>query len=97
LKQAESIAGEHGLDRKEFRELYEAFRSEQRGVQTKIGKNKLIKFLKLVRGLLEEYIKERQPKEIKTKRQRRLEELKKEFGEVLRVAKKEAAQRRELA
>ena len=97
LKQAEAIAGKHGFNRKEFWALYEAFRSEQQGIQTKIGKNKLIKFLKLVRGLLEEYIKEHRPKEIKTERQKRLEELKEEFGEVLRAAKKEATQRHRLA
>lgn len=97
LKQAEAIAGERGLDRKDFWELYGAFRSEQREVQTKIGKNKLIKFLKLVRGLLEEYIKEHRPEEIKTERQRRLEELEEEFRGVLRVAKKETTQRRGLA
>lgn len=91
LKQAEAMVEEHGFDRKEFWELYEAFRFEQHGVQRKIGKNKLIKFLKLVRGLLEKYIKERQPKEIKTERQKRLEELKEEFRSVLHVTKKEAA------
>jgi hypothetical protein len=91
LKQAETIAGEHGFGGKEFWELYEAFRSEQQGVQKKISKSKLIKFLKLVRGLLEECIKEYRPKEIKTVRQKRLEELKEEFREVLHVAKKEAA------
>ncbi|MDI6884183.1 MAG: nucleotidyltransferase domain-containing protein [Hadesarchaea archaeon] len=91
LKQAEAIAEEHGIGKKEFWELYGAFRSEQQGIQRKISKSKLIKFLKLVRALLEEYIKEHQPKEIKTARQKRLEELKEEFKEVLRVAKKEAA------
>ena len=90
LKQAEAIAEEHGLGKNEFLELYEAFRSEQQGIQRKISKNKLIKFLKLVRVLIEEYIKEHKPKEIKTERQKRLEELKEEFREVLHVAKKEA-------
>lgn len=91
LKQAEAIAVEGGLGRKEFLELYGAFRSEQHEVQTKISKNKVLKFLGIVRGMLEEYIKKNRPKEIKTARQKKLEELKEELAEVLRVKKKEAA------
>lgn len=90
LKQAEEIVKERGLGRDEFRELYDAFRLEQKGVQRKITKKRVMKFLGLVRGLLEEYIKRHRPKEIKTERLKRLEELKEEFREVLRVAKKEA-------
>lgn len=90
LKQAEAIAEERGLDRKEFLELYEAFRSEQQGVQRKLAKNTIMKFLRIVRELLEEYVKGHRQKEIKTDRQKRLEELKEEFRKVLNDAKKEA-------
>lgn len=96
LKQAQKIS-ERGLDRREFRELYEVFRSEQRGVQIKVKKAKLLRFLRLVQGLVKSYVGKHRPREIKTERLRRLEKLREEFQEVLRVAKKAAAEGHKLA
>lgn len=96
LKQAERIALERGLGRGEFQELYEAFRSEQREIQRKIAKTKLMRFLKLVRGLVKEYVEKHRPKEIKTGRLKQLEKLKEEFQKVLHVAEKASAERPKL-
>jgi len=97
LKQAKKIAKERGFGVREFQELYKAFRSEQRGVQRKILKAKLVRFLRSVRELVEEYVEEHRPKEIKTGRMKQLEELGEEFQGVLHVAEKEAAKRHKLA
>jgi predicted nucleotidyltransferase len=93
LKQAEAIAQKCGFEKREFRELYEAFRSEQQGIERKISKRVVLKFLNLVRGLIEECIKKHKPMKIKTERLKRLRELKREFEGILRVAKKETTQR----
>lgn len=92
LKQAEKISGERGLNGEEFRELYEVFRSEQRGVQSKIKKAKLLRFLRIVRGLVESCVEKHRPRKIKTRRLRRLEKLREEFQEVLRATKEAAAE-----
>jgi len=97
LRQAEEIAEKHGLGEKEFRGLYKAFRSEQRGVQIKIKKTRLLKFLKLTQTLVKSYVQKHRPREIATERLRRLGELKEEFQEVLRAAEKTAAERHRLA
>ena len=97
LKQAEEIAEKHGLGKKEFRDLYEAFRLEQRGVQIKIKKTRLLKFLKLTRKLVKGYVRKHRPKKTPTERLRRLGELKEEFMEVLHAAEKTAAKKYRLA
>jgi predicted nucleotidyltransferase len=89
LKQAERIAEEHGINRREFWEIYEAFRLERGGVQTKLPKGRVMRFLRVVKRLLEEYLEKYQPEKIVTDRMRRLEELRKEFEK--HVTKKEAA------
>jgi predicted nucleotidyltransferase len=91
LKQAERIAEEHGINRREFWEIYEAFRLERGGVQTKLSKGKVARFLRVVKKLLEEYLEKHRPKRIVTDRMRRLEELQREFEGIKHVTKKETA------
>jgi len=91
LKQAERIAEERGIDRREFWGMYGAFRLEREGVQTKLPKDRVVRFLRAVKGLLVQYLEKYQPKRIVTDRMRRLEELRKELQKSEHVAKKETA------